>query len=373
LAKRALYAAVLVAALALALVALWTCGSGAGKPPVLPPAPAPAPAALAAVDALVDPDLELLVTPSPEGHQPFVRAIDGARASIDMAMFHLTDLEVTAALVRAAGRGVRVRVIVDGKGLEAKANRAAFEQLRAGGVEARASSAAFSITHEKAMVVDGQTAFVTAINLTRDADRTRDLGIVTRRREIADAVEQLFETDWRNAEARGHATPRELPASLVVSPTVSRARLVALIGSAQHDLLVTVENLGDPQIDRALTDALARHVAVRVIVPMCDKNPNPLYNLPAARQLAAAGADARVMPAPETAETPYMHSKMILVDGTTAYVGSVNFSANSTTKARELGIIFANPAAAAQIRTIFDADWAHAVPPPSADDGARCH
>ena len=71
-----------------------------------------------------------------------------------------------------------------------------------------------------------------------------------------------------------------------------------------------------------------------------------------------------MMPAPETPETPYMHSKMILADGETAYVGSVNFSVNSTTKARELGVIFANPPAAAKIRELFDADYAHAVPPP---------
>jgi phosphatidylserine/phosphatidylglycerophosphate/cardiolipin synthase-like enzyme len=352
-----------LAAVVVCSFALWTCGGAAHAPSE--------PAGPAAFDVLADPELQLLVTPSPEGHQPFIGAIDGAHASVDLAMFHLTDEAVVAALVRAAGRGVRVRVIVDGKGLEARANRGAFEQLTAGGVQARPSSAAFSITHEKAMVVDGQVAFVTAINLTRDADRTRDLGVVTRRPEIAAAVEELFEADWQNAEGRGHVTPRDLPASLVVSPTGSRARLVGLIASARRELLLTVENLGDPEIDRALAEAVRRHVAVRVIVPMCDKNPNPLYNLPAARELATEGADARVMPAPETPDTPYMHSKMILVDGTTAYVGSVNFSTNSTTKARELGIIFANAAAAAQIRALFDTDWAHAVPPP-ADSAATC-
>ena len=50
--------------------------------------------------------------------------------------------------------------------------------------------------------------------------------------------------------------------------------------------------------------AVHRGVAVRVIVPLCDKNPNALYNLPAAQQLSAAGADVRMMPAPETPETP---------------------------------------------------------------------
>ncbi len=314
---------------------------------------------------LVDADLRLLVTPSPEGHQPFVGAIDGARATIDMTMFHLTDPVVVEALVRAAARGVHARVIVDGKGLGPKANRAAFDQLQAGGVEVRASSPRFSLTHVKAMVVDGQIAFVTAINLTRDADRTRDLGIVTRRPEVVAEVGAIFAADWHNAETRGRDTPELRVPSLVVSPVSSRSKLVALIDSARRELLVTVENLGDPEIERALDGALRRHVGVRLIVPLCDKNPNPLYNLPAARQLAAAGADVRVMPAPETPEQPYMHSKMILADGQTAYVGSVNFSTNSTTKARELGIIFANAAATAQIRTLFDTDFAHAIAPPA--------
>jgi phosphatidylserine/phosphatidylglycerophosphate/cardiolipin synthase-like enzyme len=237
--------------------------------------------------------------------------------------------------------------------------------MRSGGVDVRPSSPGFSLTHVKAMVVDGQVAFVTAINLTKDADRTRDLGIVTREPGVVAEVAQLFASDWDNAASHGHVTPALHAASLVVSPVSSRPKLVALIESAHKELLVTVENLGDPVIDDALAGAVKRHVSVRVIVPLCDKNPNQLYNLPAAQQLAAAGADVRMMPAPETADTPYMHSKMILADGATAYVGSVNFSINSTTKARELGVIFANPGAAAKIHELFDADYGHAVAPPA--------
>jgi phosphatidylserine/phosphatidylglycerophosphate/cardiolipin synthase-like enzyme len=259
---------------------------------------------------------------------------------------------------------VKVRVIVDGKGLGPKSNHAAYEALRAGGVDVRPSSPGFSLTHIKAMVVDAKTVFVTAINLTRDADKTRDLGIVTRTPEVVAEVAQLFATDWDNAAQHGHVTPALHAGSLVVSPVSARPKLIALIESAHKELLVTVENLGDPMIDDAIAAAVRRHVTVRVVVPLCDKNPNPLYNLPAAQQLVAAGADVRMMPAPETPETPYMHSKMILADGETAYVGSVNFSVNSTTKARELGVIFANPPAAAKIRELFDADYAHAVPPP---------
>jgi phosphatidylserine/phosphatidylglycerophosphate/cardiolipin synthase-like enzyme len=317
-----------------------------------------------AVAPLVDPNLVLIVTPHAD-HAPFVAAIDAAAKSIDMTMFHLTHPDVADALVRAAGRGVRVRVVLDGKSLEKTKFERVAAKLRAGHVDVRGSSPQFSITHEKAMVVDGATAFITAINLTKDVAATRDFGVVTRAPGVVADVETLFAADWDNAAAGGQLTPALREPSLVVSPVSSRDKLTALIASAKRDLAITVENIGDPAIRDALLAAVKRHVAIKLIVPMCDKNKDPLHNFDPADKLAAGGVVVRMMPQPETVDTPYMHSKMILADGATAYVGSVNFSTNSTTQARELGIIFANPAAAATIKTAFDADWQHAVEPPA--------
>jgi phosphatidylserine/phosphatidylglycerophosphate/cardiolipin synthase-like enzyme len=326
---------------------------------------APSPSVAApAVAPLVDPDLVLIATPHAD-HAPFVTAIDGAAKSIDMTMFHLTHPDVADALVRAAGRGVRVRVILDGKSLETKKFERVAAKLRAGHVEVRGSSPQFSITHVKAMVIDGATAFITAINLTKDVGTTRDFGVVTKAKGVVADVAALFAADWDNAAGGGNTTPAIHEPSLVVSPVSSRERLIGLIASAKRDLAVTVENLGDPAIRDALLAAVKRHVAVKLIVPMCDKNADPLHNFDPTDKLAAGGVTVRMMPQPETVDTPYMHSKMILADGTNAYVGSINFSTNSTTKARELGIIFANPAAATAIRTAFDADWQHATPPPA--------
>ena len=95
------------------LVALGTCSA----PPAPAPQPPPAPPEVASgLAPLVDPELQLLVTPAAD-HQPFVAAIEAARTSIDMTMFHLTDRAVVDALAAAVARGVQVRVIVDGKGV----------------------------------------------------------------------------------------------------------------------------------------------------------------------------------------------------------------------------------------------------------------
>jgi len=318
------------AAVALALLAC--------SPHHAPPAPPPA--------ALVDPALELLVTPAPD-HHAFIAALDGAQHSIDLAMFHLTDPAVIDALVRAVQRGVAVRVIVDD----------ARRVTPALGDHVRAPSRAFSIMHEKAMVVDGSVAFVTAINLTREVASTRDFGVVTRVPSVVSAVAQLFAADWDNAATGGQATPALDPA-LVVSPG-ARTKLVALVDAAAHDVIATVENLGDPAIAEALIAAHQRGASVRLIVPLCDRNADPLYDLAPARRLAAAGVAVHM------ASEPYMHSKMIQIDGGAAtYVGSANFSINSLTKARELGVIFANPPAAKTIAAAFEADWASSAPPP---------
>jgi len=319
---------------------------------------------------LVDPSLELLVTPSPD-HAPFVRAIDAATASVDMAMFHLTDREVVDALSRAAQRGVAVRVILDAGNLKDKKGAAVRAALERGGVRVMASSAGFSITHEKMMVIDRKRAFITAINLTTPVAVTRDFGIVTSAAGVVDEIERVFEADLANAASGGADTPALREPALVWSPVSARPKLVGLIDSAVRTLDVTVENLGDPEIERALAAAAARKLAVRLIVPACDKNPDPHHNFPPAKHLAAAGIAVRMMGAPESADQPYMHSKMILADGASAYVGSVNFSVNSTTKARELGVIFANADAIAKISAAFAQDWERATaipePPPGCD------
>lgn len=142
---------------------------------------------------------------------------------------------------------------------------------------------------------------------------------------------------------------------------------MALIASAKKSIVINVENLGDEQIQSALITAAKNGVIVRIIVPMCSKNINPKLNFPYLSELAANGVQTKVMPYPESVERPYMHSKMLIADEITAYIGSVNFSRNSTSKARELGILFSETKPIAEMRTIFEQDWNVAVSVPNAD------
>jgi phosphatidylserine/phosphatidylglycerophosphate/cardiolipin synthase-like enzyme len=318
-------------------------------------------------------------TPDPNGHQPFLDLIDRSHSTLFLEMFHLDDPKIVQALIAAKKRGVDVKVILNGTGGDLTSARLgpAYRQLLAAGVEVRGSSPKFSITHTKAMIADGKTAIISSINLTNEVATTRDHGVRLEDESVIAEMQSVFDADWANAEQKTRTTPPLSNPNLIWSPVDSRQKLVDLIGAARQSIALTVENLGDPDILAALAARAKGGVHVRVMVPMCDKNANPTLNYPYLATLAKAGVQTRVMPYPDTAEHPYMHAKMILVDpptggasrpgatGPYAYIGSVNFSNNSTTEARELGIVLADRAAIQSIQSTFTTDWAQAQPPSS--------
>ena len=81
---------------------------------------------------------------------------------------------------------------------------------------------------------------------------------------------------------------------------------------------------------------------MQVIAPLCNQNANTAYSVPALQSLNSGNSQARAMPGnssvpnhPSSAAVPYMHGKIIVVDGVQAYLGSVNLSAASETDAQE--------------------------------------
>ncbi|MCM2352781.1 MAG: phospholipase D-like domain-containing protein [Pseudobdellovibrio sp.] len=310
-------------------------------------------------------DVQLIVTPNAKGHVEFLQSINNTRSGdvIRMAMFHLTSNEIINALVSAQKRGVTVKVILDSVSLNLPNFNLGFQQLKSGGVDVRASTSAFTISHQKSMVINNSEAFITAINLTKLEDVTRDFGLIVHDPDVISEVISVFEQDWVNANTKQGLTPQVSELHLVWSPVNSLTKLVGLISSAKKSLVVQVENLGDSQIQAALIAARKRGVAVRVLVPMCSKG-NAKINYPYLKELASGGVQTKVMPIPETVTQPYMHSKMMVVDGVISYIGSVNFSKNSTSRARELGILFSEEKPIQTMSAIFELDWKAAVSVP---------
>jgi cardiolipin synthase A/B len=298
---------------------------------------------------------KLLVMPDTSGHVDWNNAIDGARTSVHMMMYHLTDKEVINAIAakKQKSPGVEIKIIVDGKSLKGGYAKA-IETLTQAGVEVRPSSKAFSITHAKSMILDGKSAFITAINLTNTATNSRDFGVVTPDAAIIREMESVFQADWENAQTNADTTPMLTNSNLAWSPNNSQAKLVALVDSAKKSLDAEVESFSSDDIIAAMNRAVARGVNVRLIVPECIYG-NATFNYQYLAKLV--GVNAHTEHNGMSVEQPYMHSKMMVADGETMYVGSINYSFNSILKARELGVIFQNNDVSRQLSSEFEKDW----------------
>src|SRR5262249_12390710 len=101
-------------------------------------------------------------------------------------------------------------------------------------------------------------------------------------------------------------------------------------------------------------------VKVQALMPRCDLTAND-FDMPAARSLAAAGVDVRMMPAPMSKELPYIHQKSIVIDEREVFLGSENFTYNSLDKGRELGIIFADAHKVRQMVDVYKDDMSKSL------------
>ena len=103
-----------------------------------------------------------LITEPGAGYQPIYDFISGAKKTIDMTMYQLSDPKAQDALRTAAKRGVRVRVLLnsdpEGEG-GTKANQAAYDDLNAAGVSVRWAWTG-TLWHQKSIIRDGDAAVV---------------------------------------------------------------------------------------------------------------------------------------------------------------------------------------------------------------------
>jgi phosphatidylserine/phosphatidylglycerophosphate/cardiolipin synthase-like enzyme len=290
-----------------------------------------------------------LFTQPESGTRPIVEAIDGARHSVWLQMYMVTDPTVVEALGRAAARGLEVRVLLEESPAQPGMNRQVAADLEVRGVQVAWTNPAFSLTHAKTMIVDGEVAYVLTYNLTRAAtESNREFAVIDRSQSDVEELKRIFVADW-NREAYLPVDP-----DLVVSPENARRRILGLMTGARRELLVGVEVLNDAEVVATLVEQRRAGVDVRVLVGGVKKIP---ANLPAARTLVAQGVPTR------SQGKPYLHAKYVVADGERGYMGSINLSSQSLDSNRELGLLIGGGAAIGQMREVFLQDWLDARDP----------
>jgi cardiolipin synthase len=288
----------------------------------------------------------LVIEPN-AGLSPVYQAISDARHSIDVTMYEFADTTAEHDLGAAAGRGVRVHVILDER--EKSENSRAYSYFGSHGVKVTWSSASFRYTHQKTMVVDGSEAIIMTANLTsRYYPTSRDFLVVDTDRADVAAITAVFNADFAHRSVR----PGD-GSDLVWSPTDSQDKLLGLINGARSSLRIYSEEMGDATIEKALIKAAQRGVDVQV----CGENENGEYDSAFAK-LARAGIGISYY---SSSTGFYIHGKVIEADYGTSrakmFVGSENFSNTSLNHNRELGLIITGNAVMSAMARTFAADF----------------
>lgn len=275
-----------------------------------------------------------LITHPGDGIKPLIQAIDGAKRSVDIAIFRFDRSELEKALLRAAQRGVAVHALI------AYTNRGGEKNLRQ--LETRLLGHGITVSrtaddliryHGKYLIVDRRELYLLAFNFTYiDMEHSRSFGVVTRNRSAVQEASKLFEADCRRQPYTA-GWP-----NLVVSPANARKQLTAFVKGARKQLLIYDPKIGDPAFLRLLEERAAKGVEVRVIGKVARK--------PGGGGFAVHGlAQMR------------LHVRCIVRDGHYVFLGSQSLRVAELEMRREVGLIFRDPKSAAAIAKIFDSDW----------------
>jgi cardiolipin synthase len=142
---------------------------------------------------LAEPDDDSLVVSPTNSRAVLLDLIDSAQVSLDIYAEVIRDQEVVDHLEAAAGRGVRVRVIVS-PDADPVADRILTE-LMSRGIEVRLLPSLY--VHAKATVVDSAHAFVGSQNFTATSlDENREVGIIVSDRVAVARLLATFEADF---------------------------------------------------------------------------------------------------------------------------------------------------------------------------------
>lgn len=287
--------------------------------------------------------IEIFATPE-ASEAPYVTALATAQTSIDVSIYLMGYGGILDQLEAKAHAGVQVRVMMDqGK---KSTNQKYYDRLLAAGAQVKWSDPTFDYFHNKYFVVDGKVAVISTGNFSKgySIDLERNFAAVDHdAADLAD-LSAVFAADWAG-------TPLAMSCTrMVISPINARARILDVIDTAQHTLIIESMQFADTGVREAVRRRIQAGVEVRALLAdaaWIDANAS------AATYLKDLGVTVKSI--------PHLHTKMLVADGEVAYVGSENFSYTSLENNREIGVVLVEASSIAPLVTTFEADWTAGV------------
>lgn len=142
-------------------------------------------------------DLELIqvfFSPEDDCGGEILKRIEGAKNAIDAAIYVFTSRSLAQALVNAQERGVKVRLCLDGEGIQAKYSKDKFLQRKKIPLRIKKDR---GLMHHKFCLIDGEILITGSYNWTRSANRRNDENlIILHLPEVVRIYKDYFDRLW---------------------------------------------------------------------------------------------------------------------------------------------------------------------------------
>jgi cardiolipin synthase len=333
-----------------------------------------------------------LLRDGPATFDAMLELIEGARTSVVLESYIFRSDEVgqqfANALIRAAGRGVAVRLLLDWIGARGT-SRSFIRQIQKGGVDVQVFNplgfrrwlGLVPRDHRKLLVVDETVGITGGVGvgrewttgvLKRHRSRWRDTAVLIEGAAARDMI-AAFETMWRRTvgrERRGshrflrraargaHLDPSTHTPALIgiiegepLRLRVSRALQIQAISAERSIWIATAYFAPSPSEVEALNGAARDGVDVRILLP--SRNDHPWVSLLARRyyrRLLTNGVRLWEW------QGEMMHAKTSVIDGRWVRVGSTDFNPLGVAMNYELDAVIEDRALGQEAEAMFLSD-----------------
>jgi phosphatidylserine/phosphatidylglycerophosphate/cardiolipin synthase-like enzyme len=332
----------------------------------------------------------------------WVEMINGAKSQIDLEHMYAVSkageplAAVISALREAGERGVKIRFLLEQKMLRASDPETikelqAIKNMQLQIVEFGKIFQNDGINHSKFMVVDNKQAYVGSQNFDwRSLKHIHELGVRIEDEALVKQISSIFQADWQGALAVAKGkTSKPLrsisdaekiklskPIYLVSSPLAftpkniphSEFAIVKIINEAQKEILIQVMNYAPfdrkknyySLIDNAIRAAALRGVKVKLMVADWSTE-KPHVDFLKSLSLVP-NVEVKIISIPEAKEgfisfARVAHSKYMVVDGTTAWIGTSNWEGGYLNNLRNLELVFNDLRFAKRVAALHQQLW----------------
>ncbi|WP_413478190.1 phospholipase D-like domain-containing protein [Serratia proteamaculans] len=326
---------------------------------------------------------------------------DAAKTRIDLGQFYVANqqgslLDGVLQHLKAAGeRGVKIRFLMEEKGIRISTPET-LEQLKAiPNLELRIipyQRLSGGILHAKYLLVDGEQAFVGSQNFDwRALAHIHETGLRISDAGVVGQIQAIFEQDWQAQALLVADKPvpqlpyqpkAETPQGnyLVASPRAynpagvidSQVELPRLLATAKQRVRVQVMDYAPlsygPEhsrpyyavIDNALRSAAARGVKIELMVANWNTKKPDIAWLKSLAVVPNVQIKIVTVPPASSGFIPFarvIHSKMMIIDGETAWIGTSNWIGGYLDNSRNLELVLHSPAMSQRVDKLYSQLW----------------